>query len=63
VHKRLVLRAFRIERKTLWRLIQRGEVAATDAGLVCVDDVREWVRATRAARVLDMLDNRPHHWT
>lgn len=47
VPKRLVLRAFHIERKTLWRLIQRGEVAATDAGLVCVEDVRTWVRATR----------------
>ncbi len=49
VAKRLVLRAFRIERKTLWRLIERGEVAATEGGLVCVEDVRTWVRATRAA--------------
>lgn len=47
VHKRVVLRAFGLSRSTLNTWIVRGHVAATDSGMVCVDEVRSMVRRMR----------------
>lgn len=53
VHKRAVLRAFGLSRRTLNDWIAKGKVGGSESGLVCVDDVRSMVRCMRARRAAD----------